>query len=111
MATLKEKAIVGHMYTLAMEMAASDHTACIDYHGFVHGVDVRIAKKNSNDWEYYSETAYLSGRSHVWTEKTSLPLLNEMLHQLKKYHPAFDDDGIKLSDVLAGEHIQVEELV
>ena len=96
MATVKEKALVAEITQLAMEMGAGEHTACVDYMGYVHGVDVRISKKNSNDYVYYSETCYLSGRVDIWSEKTSLPLLNEMLAQVKAFHPQFDADGVKL---------------
>lgn len=96
MATEKEKAIVAQLYSMAMEMVNDDYTVCIDYHGFVHAVDVRISPKNSGEWVYYSDTAYLSGRSNTWTEKTSLPLLNEMLAQVKAHHKSFDADGVKL---------------
>lgn len=96
MATEKERKLIAEITSLALDMGTGEYTVCVDYHGFVHAVDIRIAKKNSNDWVYYSETAYLSGCTHVWTEKTSLPLLNEMLAQVKAFHPAFDADGVKL---------------
>jgi hypothetical protein len=96
MATVKEKALIAEITRLALEMGAGEYTACVDYHGYVHGIDVRIAKKNASDWVYYSETCYLSGRIDVWNEKTSLPLLNEMLAQVKAFHPQFDADGVKL---------------
>jgi hypothetical protein len=96
MATEKEKALVGEITNLAMEMGAGDYNTCVDYHGHVHGVDVRIALKGSSDWVYYSDTVYLSGRTATWTEKTSVPQLKAMLKQVKKHHPQYDADGVRV---------------
>ena len=96
MATVKEKALVAEITGLALEMGAGEYNACVDYHGYIHGVDVRVAHKDSSEWAFYSDTVYLSGRNNLWTEKTSIPQLKKILAQVKKYHPQFDADGVKL---------------
>ena len=96
MATEKEKALVKEITDLAMDIGAGDYNVCVDYHGHVHGVDARISLKGSSDWVYYSDTVYLSGRTDIWTEKTSIPQLKKMLAQVKKHHKSFDADGVKL---------------
>jgi hypothetical protein len=96
MATVKEKALVAEITDLAMEMGDGDYNVCVDYHGHIHAVDVRIALRGSSDWVYYAETCYLSGRRDVFTEKKSIPELKKMLAQVKKHHKSFDADGVKL---------------
>lgn len=96
MATEKERKLIGEITSLAMDMGDGDYNVCADYHGHIHAFDVRIALKGSSDWVYYSDSAYLSGRKDIWTEKSSLPLLNEMLTQVKTFHPQYDADGVEL---------------
>lgn len=96
MATEKEKALVQEIVSLAMEMGDGDYNVCVDYHGYVHGASVRIAKKNSSEWVYYSDVVYLSGRIKVWTADMAIAELENILHTVKTYHPAFDADGVKL---------------
>lgn len=96
MATVKEKALVSEITQLAMDNGAGEYNVCVDYHGHIHGVDVRIAEKGSSDWVYYSGTVYLSGRTPIWTEKDSLPKLKAMLAKVKQFHKSFDADGVKL---------------
>lgn len=96
MATEKEKALIGEITNLALDMGAGGYSVCVDYHGYIHGIDVRIAKKNESDWSYYGETIYLSGRNEIWTEDNSVAKLKDTLQVIKQYHPAFDADGVKL---------------
>lgn len=96
MATEKEKALVQEIINLAMDMGDGDYNTCVDYHGHVHAIDVRIALKGSGDWIYYADTCYLSGRRGVFTEKQSIPQLKAMLKQVKKHHPQYDADGVRV---------------
>lgn len=96
MATEKERKLIREITDLALDIGAGDYDVSIDYSGHVHSFCVRVALRGSSDWVYYSDSAYLSGRKDIWTEKASLPLLNEMLAQVKAFHPQYDADGVEL---------------
>jgi hypothetical protein len=95
-ATEKERELIAEITSLAMDIGAGEYSAFVDYHGHIHGFDARVSKKDARDYCYYAETVYLSGRTPTWTEKDSIPQLEDILHSIKKYHPAFDADGVKL---------------
>ena len=96
MATVKEKALVAEITELAMEIGAGDYNVAVEYHGHIHGVDVRISKKGESGWVYYADTVYLSGRTDIWPADEAIFALNGMLAAVKQYHPQFDADGVKL---------------
>ena len=96
MATEKERKLIREITDLAIDIGAGDYNVAVEYHGHIHGVDVRISKKGASDWVYYADTVYLSGRTDIWTANEAVFALNGMLAEVKQYHPAFDADGVKL---------------
>jgi len=95
-ATEKERKLIQEITELALDIGAGDYDVCVDYSGHIHALSVRIALRGSSDWVYYGEQIYLSGRKDIWTTDRAIAELNEALTEIKKYHPAFDADGVKL---------------
>lgn len=97
MATEKERKLMSEIMNLAVDvtLAGGLFTVAASYIAHIHAFEIRVMKgiiqiNETADW------AYLSGRSDFWTEKSSLGRLEEMLTEVKQYHPAFDADGVKL---------------
>lgn len=96
MATEKERELMREIMDLALDIGDGEYNVAIDYSGHIHGFAVRIAKKGSNDWTFYGDTIYLSGRTDIWGEQQSVKLLTKYLDEVKKYHKDYDTDGIRL---------------
>lgn len=96
MATEKEKALVKEITNLAMEIGAGDFSVDVDYSGHVHALYINISKEGDYGYIHYGEAIYLSGRKDIWGHEQAIAALEEALAEIKKYHPAFDADGVKL---------------
>ena len=96
MATEKERKLIREITDLALDIGAGDYDVCVDYSGHVHAISVRISLRASFDNVYYGDPIYLSGRKEIWSADRAVVELNEALTEIKKYHPAFDADGVKL---------------
>lgn len=97
MATEKEKALVLEVVGLAIEVNALGKVdAHVEYNGdFLHLYIVPRPYKSGNDWLYYAkDQAYFS--DDVFSESGFVNIANEFITELKKYHPSFDADGVKL---------------
>lgn len=96
MATEKERELMREIMDLALDIGAGEYDVSFDFSGHINGLSLRIAKKGSNDWVFYGEAIYLSGRNEFWDEKQSVELLTKYLSEVKKYHKDYDADGIRL---------------
>lgn len=96
MATEKERELIREITDLALDIGAGDYDVSADYSGHVHALSVRISLRGSSDYVYYGDQIYLSGRKDIWSAERAIEGLNESLSEIKKYHPAFDADGVKL---------------
>lgn len=96
MATEKERKLIQEITELALDIGAGDYDVCVDYSGHVHGISVRISLRGSLDYVYYGDQIYLSGRKDIWTADRAIAELEEALTEIKKYHPQYDADGVKL---------------
>lgn len=96
MTTQKERELIAEITSLALDIGSGEYAVCVEYHGFVHAADIRIAKKGASDWVYYSDAIYLSGRTEIWGHQSAIEALEEALIEVKKYHPQYDADGVKL---------------
>ena len=96
MATVKERKLIREITDLALDIGAGDYDVCVDYAGHVHGLSVRIALRGSSDYVYYGDQIYLSGRREVFSSARAIASLEEALTEIKKHHPQFDADGVKL---------------
>lgn len=97
MATEKEKAIVQEILGLAMEVNEfGSADAHIEYSGDgLHMYIVPMPYNAKNEWLYYAKDhAYFSEK--VFKESEFIRVADEYIAELKKYHPAFDADGVKL---------------
>lgn len=97
MATDKEKALVSEIVGLANEINAEDVIdVSVDLR--VHGVHVRISPKSFDDttpWVYYPErTAYFS--DDTFTEENFEYVAGTYILELKKHHPQYDADGVRV---------------
>ena len=97
MATEKERKLMGEIMNLAVDvtLAGGLYTIETNYIAHIHAFDIRVLKGieqvNKN-----AQWAHLSGRHDIWTAKESIERLEQMLAEVKQYHPAFDADGVKL---------------
>lgn len=96
MTTQKERELIAEITSLALDIGAGDYDVCVDYAGHVHAISVRISLRGSSDNVYYGDQIYLSGRKDIWTADRAVAGLDEALTEIKKYHPSFDADGVKL---------------
>lgn len=97
MATEKERKLMGEIMNLAIDvtLAGGLYTIETDYIAHIHAFDIRVLKgveqvNKSCEW------ANLSGRHDLWSAEESIARLEQMLTEVKQYHPAFDADGVKL---------------
>lgn len=97
MPTPKEKALVRELVELAMEVNGQ---GVYDVNVTVrrNGVDMHISLlpvTDSSAWSFYGEnTPYFSG--HPWTEQDFTDRIGVFIHEAKKHHADYDEDGIKL---------------
>lgn len=97
MATEKERKLMCEIMNLAVDvtLAGGLYTIGTNYIAHIHAFDIRVLKGieqvNKN-----TQWAHLSGRHDIWTAKDSIERLEQMLTEVKQYHPAFDADGVKL---------------
>lgn len=96
MATQKERELMHEIMDLAVDIGAGDYDVCAEYHGHIHAFDARIAPKGSNEWVYYGDTVYLSGRTDSFKPAAAINGLTKILSAVKKYHKSYDSDGVKL---------------
>ena len=96
MTTEKERELIAEITSLALDIGADEYNVGVHYSGHIHALHVRVAKKSATDWVYYGDAIYLSGREDIWGPKQSIKSLEEALIEVKKYHPQYDADGVKL---------------
>lgn len=96
MTTQKERELIAEIMSLALDIGAGDFSVDVDYSGHVHALYINISKKGDSGYIYYGEAIYLSGRKEIWGHEQAIAALEEALAEIKKYHPAFDADGVKL---------------
>lgn len=97
MATEKERKLTLEILSLAMEVNESGKAdAHIEYSGDgLHMYIVPMPYNAKNEWLYYAQDhAYFSEK--VFKESEFVRVANDYITELKKYHPAFDADGVKL---------------
>ena len=97
MATEKEKALVSEIIELAHDVNAADIVdVAVDLRHA--GVHVRMSPKTfdeTTDWVYYPErTAYFS--DETFTEQNFEYVAGEYIAELKKHHPQYDADGVRV---------------
>jgi len=96
-ATEKERKLMSEITNLAVDVTVSGgpYTIVSSYIGHIHAFEMRvlqgITQVNEN-----AEWAHLSGRHDLWSADNSIERLEQMLAEVKQYHPAFDADGVKL---------------
>lgn len=97
MATEKERKLMGEIMNLAVDVTLSGglYTVAANYIAHIHAFEIRVMKgvsqvNKSADW------AHLSGLHDIWTAKESVARLEQMLAEVKTYHPQYDADGVKL---------------
>lgn len=97
MATEKERKLMGEIMNIAVDVTlyGGEHTVVASYIGHIHAFEIRVMKGITQINET-AEWAHLSGRHDIWTAKESIERLEQMLTEVKQYHPAFDADGVKL---------------
>jgi hypothetical protein len=96
-ATEKERKLMGEIMNLAVDvtLAGGLYTIAASYIAHIHAFEIRVMKGVSQV-NKSAEWAHLSGRHDIWTAKESIERLEQMLTEVKQYHPAFDADGVKL---------------
>jgi hypothetical protein len=97
MATVKERELTYEVLRLAMEVnEAGLADAHVEYSGDCMSIYIVPVPYNSkNEWLYYAkDQAYYS--DEVFKESEFLKTANEYIAELKKHHPQFDADGVKL---------------
>lgn len=97
MATEKERKLMSEIMNLAVDVTlhSGEHTVVASYIGHIHAFEIRVMKGITQINET-AEWAHLSGRHDIWTAKESIERLEQMLTEVKQYHPAFDADGVRL---------------
>jgi hypothetical protein len=95
MATKKEKALVRELVELALEVNEQGrYDVAVDLRA--GGLDFRISPANwGGNWLFYGEiTPYF--QHGPWTEDDFANRIAVFIHEAKKHHADYDDDGIKL---------------
>lgn len=97
MATDKEKALVSEIVGLATDINVVDEIdVSVDIRNA--GVHVRMSPKTfdeTTEWVYYPDrVAYFS--NDVFTEENFEYVAGTYIAELKKHHPQYDADGVKL---------------
>lgn len=97
MATEKERALVSEIVDLATDInVVGEIDVSVDLRQ--SGIHVRMSPKSfdeATEWVYYPErSAYFS--SDIFTEENFEYVASTYILELKKHHPAFDADGVKL---------------
>lgn len=97
MTTAKERELMCEIMNLACDVTLDGgaHTVIASYLGHIHAFEMRVLRgtaqiNGSSDW------AHLSGRMEIWTAEESIERLEQMLVEVKTYHPQYDADGVKL---------------
>lgn len=99
MATEKERKLIREITDLALDVNTSggEYTIAANYIGHIHAFEIRVMDKNLNVQGDPYEWAHLSGgETELWDEDQAIEALTAQLNTVKKYHPAFDADGVKL---------------
>lgn len=96
MTTQKERELIAEIASLALDIGAGKYSVDVQYSGHIHAMHVNISKQGDKGYIYYGDALYLSGRKDIWGPKQAIEGLEEALAEIKKYHPAFDADGVKL---------------
>lgn len=96
MTTQKERELIAEITSLALDIGAGKYSIDVQYSGHIHALHVNISKDGDNGYIYYGDAIYLSGRKDIWGPKQSIKSLEEALSEIKKYHPQYDADGVKL---------------
>jgi hypothetical protein len=97
MATQKERELTFEILRLAIEVNESGRADVhVEYSGdSVHIYIVPMPYKANNEWLYYAnDHAYFSGKA--FKESEFIRVANEYIAEIKKHHPAYDSDGVKL---------------
>jgi hypothetical protein len=95
MATKKEKALVRELVELALEVNEQGRfDALVEIRA--GAIEFRISPAAwAGNWVFYGEdTAYFS--RGPWTEDDFAKRMAVFIHETKKRHSGYDDDGIKL---------------
>ena len=97
MTTQKERELMCEIMNLAIDvtLAGGLYTVAASYIAHIHAFEIRVMKGISQV-NGSSEWAHLSGRHDIWTAKDSIDRLEQMLTEVKTYHPQYDADGVKL---------------
>lgn len=97
MTTQKERELMCEIMNLAIDvtLAGGLYTVAASYIAHIHAFEIRVMKGISQV-NGSSEWAHLSGRHDIWTAKDSIDRLEQMLSEVKTYHPQYDADGVKL---------------
>lgn len=97
MATEKERKLMSEIMNLAIDvtLAGGLYTIATDYIAHIHAFDIRVLK-GTEQVNKRCEWAHLSGLDDLWTAKESIERLEQMLSEVKTYHPQYDADGVKL---------------
>jgi len=97
MATEKEQALVTQIIDLAHGV---NEAGVVDVHVelWASAVEIRMSKapfNSTNDWVYYpKQAAYFS--NGVFKEEQFEYVAGTYIAELKKHHPQYDADGVKL---------------
>lgn len=99
MTTQKERELMCEIMNLAVDVNTSggEYTIAANYIGHIHAFEIRVMDKDLNVQGDPYEWAHLSGgETELWDEDQAIESLTAQLSIVKKYHPAFDADGVKL---------------
>lgn len=97
MATQKETELLSEITSLALGV---NEAGSVDVHVdlWASGLQVRMSAQpfnSENDWVYYPErVAYFS--NSVFTEENFEYVAGTYIAELKKHHPQYDADGVRL---------------
>ena len=97
MTTQKERELMCEIMNLAIDvtLAGGLYTIETAYIAHIHAFDIRvlngIEQVNKN-----AQWAHLSGLDDLWSAEESIARLEQMLTEVKTYHPQYDADGVKL---------------
>jgi hypothetical protein len=97
MATEKERALVAEIVGLAADINEADEIdVSVDLRQ--SGIHVRMSPKTfdeTTEWVYYPErSAYFS--NDIFTEENFEFVAGQYISELKKHHPLYDADGVRL---------------
>ena len=98
MATEKERKLMCEIMNLSVDvnLTGGEYTINAEYLGHIHAFDISIRDSKLALQNESCQWACLSGKSDLWDEAQSVNRLEQMLTEVKQYHPQFDADGVKL---------------